>query len=48
MCLCFLKKNECLPFLIYEPNKPGSTGETSGGRAADAPEKRHNIYDVVN
>ena len=46
--LCFLKKNKCLSFLIYKHNKPGSTGERSGGEAADAWEKGHNIYNSVN
>lgn len=47
MCLCFCKKNQCLPFLIYEHNKPGSTGERG---AADAPKKkkRHNIYNAAS
>lgn len=47
MCLCFLKKNECLPFLIYEHNKPGSAGERCGGEAADAWRKGHDVYNTV-
>lgn len=49
MCLCFLKKNECLPFHIYENNKPGFTGERTRGGSSRCPEKKgHNIYNTVN
>lgn len=48
MCLCLLKKNNCLPFLIYEHNKPGSAGERWGGETADAWRKGRDVYNTVN
>lgn len=44
----FFLKNKCLPFPIYEHNKPGSTGERSEGGVADACGKGRNIYNTVN
>ena len=44
----FFFKEQCLPFPIYEYNKPDSTGERSEGGVADACGKGCNIYNTVN
>lgn len=48
MCLCFLKKNKCLAFLIYEHNKPGSAGKRCGREAADMRGEGHDVYNSAN